>query len=117
VQEDAIIINGLMQNNKAKMSFIVQLFYTTILLFGAACSPGTKQKPSGEIGQKEQIAPVTTLLSSLPQNARPKVILLDTVSKPPVKKITNGNGYSPTAIFKTVDEKSVQENLKEIKVQ
>jgi len=115
VQEDAIMINGLVQNNKAKMSFIVQLFYTTILLFAAACSPGTKQKPPNKIGQKEQFAPVTTLLSGLPQNARPKVILLDTVPKPPVKKITKGNGYSPKAIFKTVDEKSVQENLKENK--
>ncbi len=115
MQEDAIIINGLMQNNKAKMPFIVQLFYTTILLFAAACSQGTKQQPSDEIAQKEQIPPVTTLLSSLPQNARPKVILFDTVPKPPVKKIIKENGYSPKAIFKTIDEKNVQENLKENK--
>ncbi len=100
-----MMINKLEQNNNAVMPFITLWFYTAILIFATACSQNKKQKPAAEVGQKEQIAPSTTLLASLPENARPKVILLDTVPKPSVKNITN-RGKS----FQQPSETIAQEN-------
>ncbi len=107
-EEDAIMINRIKQNNKARISFISLLFYTMLFLFAAACSQNKKQNLGAKVGQKEQKAPAITLLSSLPKNAEPKVILLDTVPKPFVKHLSNRDKS-----FQQSSESIVEENVQQ----
>ena len=76
------------QQNTFKLNYLATLlFHAVVVLFAASCSQQKNKNPIVETGQKELIAPTTTLLSALPEKNKPKKFLLDAVSKPSVKKI------------------------------